>query len=444
MRLRRARPDRPPSCWRGSWKCHSSRSSSCGRTSAAAAGGGCGLAHGQIGTRRSRRAWASRAATRSPRSARSSSRTSRAETRFTPPPLLADHGVVSGLTVVIGSPQAPYGVLGRTRDGSGASSPRTTSTSSRPWPTSSPRPANDSSDEERLERARRGRKVARGAAQGRHREHRRRGRGVRRARVGAPLQPRRGRAAWPAVCSDGLAGIMRAFEWPTGRDRRRARRPARASSCACARRTTRTGSMDGAVGVPDPGRRGRGAGAGGTILVLRDVTAARNARNVRDAFLGVLSHELRTPVTTIYGGSEMLARKSAARCPRRDGARSTRTFAPRPIGCIGWSRTCSCSVARRAAGADRSKRSRCCCSGCMPRVIESRRRAGRRRRGTRELPPDLPPVAAEETYIEQVLRNLLGNAAKYGGDGPVTVTRQGHRQDRRRQRLRRRPGLPGR
>ena len=29
-----------------------------------------------------------------------------------PPPLLADHGVVSGLTVVIGSPSNPYGVLG--------------------------------------------------------------------------------------------------------------------------------------------------------------------------------------------------------------------------------------------------------------------------------------------------------------------------------------------
>jgi len=39
-----------------------------------------------------------------------------------------------------------------------------------------------------------------------------------------------------------------------------------------------------------------------------------------------------------------------------------------------------------------------------------------------KVPPGLPPVAAEETYIEQVLRNLLGNAAKYGGDGEVTVT----------------------
>ena len=34
----------------------------------------------------------------------------------------------------------------------------------------------------------------------------------------------------------------------------------------------------------------------------------------------------------------------------------------------------------------------------------------------------MPPVAAEETYLEQVLRNLLGNAAKYGGSGPIRVT----------------------
>jgi hypothetical protein len=35
--------------------------------------------------------------------------------------------------------------------------------------------------------------------------------------------------------------------------------------------------------------------SGGTILVIRDVTNARNARNVRDAFLGILSHELAHP-----------------------------------------------------------------------------------------------------------------------------------------------------
>ena len=29
--------------------------------------------------------------------------------------------------------------------------------------------------------------------------------------------------------------------------------------------------------------------------------------------------------------------------------------------------------------------------------------------------PDMPPVLAEQTYVEQIMRNLLTNAAKYGG-----------------------------
>ena len=45
-----------------------------------------------------------------------------------------------------------------------------------------------------------------------------------------------------------------------------------------------------------------------TVIVLRDVTQARAARAARDAFMGVLSHELRTPITTLYGGSQLLER----------------------------------------------------------------------------------------------------------------------------------------
>ncbi|HEX8940456.1 MAG TPA: PAS domain S-box protein, partial [Candidatus Limnocylindrales bacterium] len=45
-----------------------------------------------------------------------------------------------------------------------------------------------------------------------------------------------------------------------------------------------------------------------TILVMRDRTAAREEEAMREAFVGVLSHELRTPVTTIYGSSKVLGR----------------------------------------------------------------------------------------------------------------------------------------
>ena len=48
-----------------------------------------------------------------------------------------------------------------------------------------------------------------------------------------------------------------------------------------------------------------------TIVVMRDVTEARRREVVRETFIGVLSHELRTPVTTIFGGAKLLARETS-------------------------------------------------------------------------------------------------------------------------------------
>jgi len=51
--------------------------------------------------------------------------------------------------------------------------------------------------------------------------------------------------------------------------------------------------------------------AGGRIVILRDVTRTREERDERNAFLSILSHELRTPITTIYAGSRVLARRGS-------------------------------------------------------------------------------------------------------------------------------------
>ena len=42
---------------------------------------------------------------------------------------------------------------------------------------------------------------------------------------------------------------------------------------------------------------------------MRDVTEARHREAIRETFIGVLSHELRTPITTIFGGAKLLARE---------------------------------------------------------------------------------------------------------------------------------------
>lgn len=50
----------------------------------------------------------------------------------------------------------------------------------------------------------------------------------------------------------------------------------------------------------------------GTLLVIRDITALRNAESVRKEFVANVSHELRTPVTAIKGFAETLLDECAA------------------------------------------------------------------------------------------------------------------------------------
>jgi signal transduction histidine kinase len=151
---------------------------------------------------------------------------------------------------------------------------------------------------------------------------------------------------------------------------------------------------------------------GGTILVMRDITAVRDARAVRDAFLGILSHELRTPVTTIYGGAQVLGRESTlAEDVRREIYADLRAEADRLYRLVENLLVLS-RVEREGLQVEPEP---VLLQRVLPRIVRSE--GGRWPDTTYDIdvPPGLPPVAAEETYLEQVLHNLLGNAAKYGG-----------------------------
>ena len=160
---------------------------------------------------------------------------------------------------------------------------------------------------------------------------------------------------------------------------------------------------------------------------------------MRDRFVGVLSHELRTPVTTIYGGAEVLARRGGT-ITEESVARSTMTFARKRIVSIAWSRICSSSAAS-SARACRSRPSRCSCSVLCRASSRTRPHVGRALEFVEELRSGLPPVAGERPYVEQVLRNLLGNAYKYGGGAPITIEARRPRSRSSRHHQRSRPGL---
>lgn len=155
------------------------------------------------------------------------------------------------------------------------------------------------------------------------------------------------------------------------------------------------------------------------VIVCRDVTAFRHGQALREAFLGLLSHELRTPVTTIYAGAAVLVRR------REELSRET-------VGEI---------LADVAGEADR-----------LYRLVEDLMVLARFDEGfdlgdqpvllqhlvplavAQEAPrwpavtftcradAELATVGGDETAIAQVVRNLLSNAAKYSGpSGAVEV-----------------------
>ena len=342
-----------------------------------------------------------------------------AETRFRPPDLLTDHGVVSGLTVVIGNPQAPHGVLG-----AHAGQRRVFADDDinllQAVANVLAATIDRRQDEERTNRH----AVAEKA---------------RAAQLKAVIEsigdavvvcdvlgvvlianPAAEQLLGPRL-QDGLAGILGAFDWPSGMtvDDLDA---GVGIELRLSARTTEDPQQDQWMEVsafPVLGSEAEVSASGGTILVIRDVTIARNARNVRDAFLGILSHELRTPVTTIYGGSEMLARRAAtvSEEKKREVYEDIRAEADRLYRLVENLLVLS-RVERQGLQIEPEP---VLLQRLLPRVIdgEAARWGGVEFR--RELPPGLPPVAAEETYVEQVLRNLLGNAAKYGGNGPILI-----------------------
>jgi len=163
---------------------------------------------------------------------------------------------------------------------------------------------------------------------------------------------------------------------------------------------------------------GDGAGSGGTILIMRDVTEARDARAVRDAFIGILSHELRTPVTTIYGGSEVLARSGAtlAESVRREVYDDIRAESDRLYRLVENLLVLS-RVEREGLAIEREP---ILLQRLLPRVVTAEASRWPGINFELDARPGLPPAAAEEIYVEQVVRNLLTNAAKYG-EGSVVV-----------------------
>jgi K+-sensing histidine kinase KdpD len=145
----------------------------------------------------------------------------------------------------------------------------------------------------------------------------------------------------------------------------------------------------------------------------------RRAAEFRDAFMDVLSHELRTPLTTIYGSAEVLARERTGLddAARRELLRDVRDEAERLNLLIEDLLVLSRSERGRIEAAVEPVEPR----RVLRRVVAVEATRWPLIRFTTHFDEDLPVVAGEDVYVEQVTRNLLANAAKYGPAGGAVV-----------------------
>lgn len=152
----------------------------------------------------------------------------------------------------------------------------------------------------------------------------------------------------------------------------------------------------------------------------RRLEAEREAARLRDAFIGVVSHELRTPITTIFGGTRVLARRwREMDAEGRDALLSdVSSEADRLFRMV----EDLLVLTRVERGSLEAGDEPVFLRPIVERVVASERSRSPEVTFLTVIPTDLPPAQGEEMYVEQVLRNLLTNAAKYGGAGSqVTV-----------------------
>lgn len=147
------------------------------------------------------------------------------------------------------------------------------------------------------------------------------------------------------------------------------------------------------------------------IAILRDRTAVLDSEAARDAFVSMLSHELRTPITTIFGTAQILRRPLDA--PDRDGLVEDLASETDRLH----------RLVEDLLVLSRFERGRLEISSepvLVQRVVESAlHRVTSIHPGLRvsvAAMPGLPAALADATYLEQIVRNLASNAIKYAGE----------------------------
>jgi PAS domain S-box-containing protein len=162
----------------------------------------------------------------------------------------------------------------------------------------------------------------------------------------------------------------------------------------------------------------------GAVVVIHDVTPELETIEARDALMLAASHELKTPLTTLKGLSELLLDFDLSEAQRRELLQDLHGQADRMEQLIGD----ILSVSRIDSGRISVDFSRVDVASVVQHVGDEVRPMLKGRTLKCRVPEDLPAVMGEARKLHQILVNLVNNAIKYSEPGTqITLSARGDR-----------------
>jgi len=151
------------------------------------------------------------------------------------------------------------------------------------------------------------------------------------------------------------------------------------------------------------------------VVVLQDITALREAEQLKDDFISLVSHELRTPITAVYGGSHLLAnqRNSVPEETAQELLDDVVIESER----LNQMLENLLSINSIRAGRLEPETEPVLVEPLCRRVANDIARRTTIHQFVVDIDASIPPVEADANHLEQVLRNLYENAIKYSPRG---------------------------
>ncbi|MBI2957607.1 MAG: GAF domain-containing protein [Chloroflexi bacterium] len=158
----------------------------------------------------------------------------------------------------------------------------------------------------------------------------------------------------------------------------------------------------------------------GTGVLLRDVTREREADRMKTEFISIASHELRTPMTSVYGFAELLLMKATNLTKdQRKWVETIYAEGKRLADIVDD----LLNVSRIESGHLTLNIGPVSLEPMVSSIVGQMATGHPSHSFVSQIPEGFPPVRADKDKLHQVLYNLVDNAVKYSPSGsPVTIS----------------------